>query len=80
MTEVTKIDRNYLEAFNLGYEMAKELDLKSPILNDIDLGTDYMKSIHDGMLQYNSENEQRLEQNISNKAVKDKDQGFNLSI
>ncbi len=80
MAEVTQIDKNYLEAFNLGYQMAKELDLKSPILKDISLGTDYMKSIQDGMLQYYSEINQRPERNLGNKEVKDNNQGLNLSI
>ncbi|MDH7911341.1 hypothetical protein [Winogradskyella sp. SYSU M77433] len=48
----TKVDRDYLEAFNQGYEVAKELGLKPDDLNGINAGNNRMQAMKDGMEQY----------------------------
>lgn len=55
MTERTKIDQNYLEAFNLGYELAKELDLKSPMFKDLNSVNYRMNAMQAGMDQFSNE-------------------------
>lgn len=52
MEENLKVDRDYLESFNLGYELAKELKLTRPMFKSTDqkkIGKDAMLA---GMLQY----------------------------
>lgn len=40
MSEENKVDSDYKVVFNLGYELAKELNLKSPIFMDFNSGDD----------------------------------------
>ncbi|MBC7000370.1 hypothetical protein [Cytophaga sp. FL35] len=52
MGENLKVDRDYLESFNLGYELAKELKITQPMFksaNQKKIGKDAMLA---GMLQY----------------------------
>lgn len=55
MKEETKIDKDYLENFNLGYELAKELNLTSPIFQDLNSENSRMKAMQEGMVQYNKD-------------------------
>ena len=46
-------DKEYIRQFNLGYEMAKELDLTTPMLQGQDISKEPPDSpIHEGMFQY----------------------------
>ena len=48
-----KVDKEYIREFNLGYEMAKELDLTKPMLEGQDISKEPPNSpIHEGMFQY----------------------------
>jgi len=55
MTEETKIDKDYLKAFNLGYELAKELNLKSPMLEDLNSENSRINAMQAGMAQCSNE-------------------------
>ncbi len=55
MSEETKVDKDYLEAFNLGYELAKELSLKSPMFKDMNPGNDRMIAMQAGMIESSNE-------------------------
>ena len=52
MEEKTKVDKDYLKAFNQGYEVVKELGLKPDILKDLSAGNNRMQAMKDGMEQY----------------------------
>jgi hypothetical protein len=46
-------DKEYIRQFNLGYEMARELDLTKPMLQGQDISKDPPDSpMHEGMFQY----------------------------
>ena len=46
-------DNEYIRQFNLGYEMARELDLTTPMLKGQDISKDPPDSpMHEGMFQY----------------------------
>ncbi|WP_303316843.1 hypothetical protein Q4Q34_08540 [Flavivirga abyssicola] len=62
MEEQTKVDKDYLESFNQGYEVAKELGLKSDALEGINAGNNRIQAMKDGIEQYNKE--QTLEKDI----------------
>lgn len=48
-----KVDKEYIREFNLGYEMAKELDLTKPMLEGQDISKEPPNNpIHEGMFQY----------------------------
>lgn len=53
--ENLKVDKDYVEAFNQGYEVSKELGLKSDILNGLSSGNNRMQAMQDGMKQYEKE-------------------------
>ncbi len=89
MSEETNVDKNYKEAFNLGYELAKELNLKSPMFKDINADDNRMNAMQAGMQQYsndivvekNNENTFNLDNSISIPTEhKDKGKGFDLII
>lgn len=91
MSEETKVDKDYKETFNLGYELAKELKLKSPMFKEVgsSSGNNRMNAMQAGMEQYskeivkerNKENVLDLDNdNMAPKEHKDKGKGFNLSI
>ncbi len=48
----TKIDLDYKKVFNLGYEMAKELNLKTPMFKGQDSMQNSTNAIQAGILQY----------------------------
>ena len=70
MSDEIKIDKNYKEAFNLGYELAKELNLRSPMFNDSKIGDDRLGAMQAGMAEYSDEISQE----------KDKNKGLGLTI
>ncbi|MDL5512131.1 hypothetical protein QSE00_09925 [Arenibacter sp. M-2] len=52
MEEHLKVDKDYLEAFNLGYELAKELKLKSPMFKNIESDISRIHTLQMGMEEY----------------------------
>lgn len=50
-----KATQDYIEAFNQGYELSKELGLKPDILKDLSSGNQRMQGMKDGMEQYGKE-------------------------
>lgn len=52
MEENIKVDKDYKEGFNQGYELASELGLKPDILKDVYAGNNRMQAMKDGMEQY----------------------------
>jgi len=89
MEENLKVDKEYLKAFNLGYELAKELNLKTPIFKDLDQSNDRQNAMHKGMEQYSREMAEQLNKenalgldnrNSISKEHRDKGKGFNFSI
>ncbi|MEM9884367.1 MAG: hypothetical protein AAF849_00630 [Bacteroidota bacterium] len=59
-----KSDKDYIEAFNQGYELSKELGLKPEILKDISAGNNRMQAMKEGMEQYGQELTQEKEKDI----------------
>lgn len=55
MQEHLKVDKDYMEAFNLGYELAKELKLKSPMFKIIESDNRRMHAMYTGMEEYSKE-------------------------
>lgn len=70
MSSEIKIVKSYKEAFNLGYELAKELNLKFPMFKDSKVGNERMSAMQAGMAQYSNEISQE----------KDKNKGLGLTI
>ncbi len=65
MEENLKVDKKYKEAYNLGYEVTKELDLKTPMFQNqsIDITNSLIQG---GMLQYLQDRQASLNQGIGN--------------
>lgn len=57
MEENFKVDKDYKEAFNQGYELARDLGLKPDILKDVSAGNHRMQAMKDGMQQYQKDKE-----------------------
>tara|TARA_R110000765_G_scaffold420632_2_gene525816 strand:+ start:4487 stop:4783 length:297 start_codon:yes stop_codon:yes gene_type:complete len=55
MEENLKVDKDYKAAFNLGYELAKELNLTTPMFKDISSGNERINAMQVGMEQYSNE-------------------------
>ncbi|MCM4152942.1 hypothetical protein DHD05_15225 [Arenibacter sp. N53] len=55
MEENLKVDKDYIEAFNLGYELAKELKLRTPMFKNIESGNSRMQAMQTGMEEYSKE-------------------------
>lgn len=64
MEEQTKVDKDYIEAYNQGYEISKELGLKPEILNDVYAGNNRMQAMKDGMEQYQKDIETEKSKDI----------------
>lgn len=73
MEENLKVDKDYLEAFNQGYELAKELNLKSPMLKDMDSDNFRMNAMQAGMAQYIDESKKGLDEKFSQDKYIDSD-------
>ncbi|MDD7887856.1 hypothetical protein [Flavivirga sp. 57AJ16] len=67
MEEQTKVDKDYIESFNQGYEVAKELGLKPDSIEGIKAGNNRMQGMKDGMEQYGKELTQEKEKQIENR-------------
>jgi len=93
MEENLKVDKDYLEAFNLGYELAKELNLKTPMFKDLKSENLRITAINDGMTQYQleitNEKNKKSTLGLNNNSIpsknhkdqeKDRGKGFDLSI
>jgi len=52
MEERTKVDKDYKEAFNQGYQLSKELNLKPDILKGLSSGNNRIKAMQEGMEQH----------------------------
>jgi hypothetical protein len=52
--EITS-DKDFIEAFNHGYELSKELGLKPDVLKDLSAGNNRMQAMKEGMEQYQKE-------------------------
>ena len=89
MEENIKVDSDYLTAFNLGYELAKELNLISPMFKDVSSKSNRMNAMQSGMEQYSKEMELQRKKGstlgvnftkVIPKEHKDKGNGFDFSI
>ncbi len=60
-----RIDKDYKRSFNLGYELAKELSLKSPMFKNQNSGKIPTNAMQAGMLQYIEEAKLSKNRNIS---------------
>jgi hypothetical protein len=89
MNEETKIDKDYKEAFNLGYELAKELNLKFPMFKDLNLDNSRIKAMQLGMTEYDNEivrgKDKKIERTLdlgesTMGEENDKDKGLDWSI
>lgn len=93
MTEETRIDKDYLEAFNLGYELAKELNLKPPVFKDLKSENHRITAVNDGMtlyqLEITQEKNKKSTLGLGNESIPSKNhknlekgrgKGFDLSI
>lgn len=56
MKETSQIDKDYIESFNQGYQLSKELNLKPEILNGINAGNYRIQAMKDGMQQFQKDN------------------------
>lgn len=56
MKETSQIDKDYIESFNQGYQLSKELNLKPEILNGINAGNYRIQAMKDGMHQFQKDN------------------------
>ena len=74
MEENQKVDKDYKEAFNLGYELANELNLKSPMFTDLNSKNIRVKAMQEGMEQYVKEFTLVMDKD------KHKDKGLGLSL
>ncbi|GGW50046.1 hypothetical protein [Arenibacter certesii] len=57
MEKETIVDKDYLEGFNLGYELAKELNLNSPMFKNLNSEDSHMNAMQAGMAEYSNEME-----------------------
>jgi hypothetical protein len=80
MEENLKVDKDYLEAFNLGYELAKELNLKTPMFEDLKSENVRITAINSGMTQYQLEINQEMNKKNTQGLDNAKGKGFDLSI
>ncbi len=55
MEENVKVDKDYIEAFNQGYTLSKELGLKPDIIEGLSAGNNRMQAMKDGMEQHQKE-------------------------
>lgn len=84
MEDNLKVDKDYKEAFNLGYELAKELNLESPMFKDSESIGSRIESMQAGMAEYSGEikyeknNQMDKSQDFNSK--KDKGTGLDFSI
>ncbi len=91
MEENLKVDKDYLEAFNLGYELAKELNLKTPMFKDLESENVRIIAMNQGITHYQLEITQERNKKSTlgldndsiiskNHKAEDRGKGFNLPI
>lgn len=92
--EITS-DKDFIEAFNQGYELSRELGLKPVILKDLSAGNNRMEAMREGMEQYGKELAKERNKDIIppldldnldepyidlNTPISDKEKGMDLDI
>lgn len=55
MENTTKVSKDYIESFNQGYQLAKELNIKPEILKGLNAGNNRMQAMKEGMQQYQTD-------------------------
>jgi hypothetical protein len=72
MAENMKVDEKFKKAFNLGYEVAKDLDLKTPMFQNENSDITMKTPIQAGMFQFAQDKQAVLDKTIgtSNKVLK----------
>ncbi len=72
MEENIKVDEKFKKAFNLGYEVAKELNLKTPMLQNERSDITLKSPVQAGMFQFVQDKQAVLDKTIgnSNKVLK----------
>ncbi|MFS4416455.1 hypothetical protein [Maribacter sp. 2307ULW6-5] len=72
MEKNLRVDKSYIEAFNLGYEVAKELDLKTPMFQNESSNITLKSPMQAGMFQFVQDRQAVLDKRIgkSKKALK----------
>lgn len=84
MEDNLKVDKDYKEAFNLGYELAKELNLESPLFKDSASTSSRIKSTQAGMAEYCGEIEyeknKQMDKSQDLNSKRDKGTGLDFSI
>lgn len=66
MEESVKVDEKFKRAFNLGYEVAKELDLKTPMFQYENSDITLKSPIQAGMFQFVRERQAVMDKKINN--------------
>lgn len=66
MDEDLKIDEKFKRAFNLGYEVAKELDLKTPMFQNESSDINLKSPMQAGMFQFVQDKQAVLNKTIGN--------------
>ncbi len=74
MEENLKVDQKFKRAFNLGYEVAKELDLKTPMFQNESSDITLKSPIQAGMFQFVQDRQVIIDKkiNINNDVLKRK--------
>lgn len=86
MEESLKVDKDLVKAFNQGYELAKKLNMTSPMFRDLNPNIVRLNAMQAGMTEFCNEIAQAKRKNLglkSNRGIeskKDKGKGFNLSM
>ena len=72
MNEDLKVDEKFKRAFNLGYEVAKELDLKTPMFQNESSDINLKSPMQAGMFQFVQDKQVVLDKTMgnSNKVLK----------
>lgn len=66
MEESEKVDEKFKRAFNLGYELAKELDLKTPMLQNESSNITLKSPIQAGIFQFVLERQVAMDKKLNN--------------
>ena len=77
-----KVSKDYKEAFNLGYEMAKELKLKSPMFQNSKSESNRLDAMQAGMMQYHEEilKQNSIKENKQNSNYKNFNKGYGKDL
>jgi len=66
MEEYLKVDEKFKRAFNLGYEVAKELDLKTPMLQNEGSDITLKSPVQAGMYQFVQDRQAVVDNKVKN--------------